>query len=79
MILVVWNHIYNHTQYQLERVIMIDSIIEEWSKRIPSGIIDTTNEDHLYQLLQVLNEQIQDSAVVGQIMNNIREQMRERY
>jgi len=58
---------------------MIDSIIEEWSKRIPSGIIDTTNEDHLYQLLQVLNEQIQDSAVVGQIMNNIREQMRERY
>lgn len=58
---------------------MIDSIMQEWSKRIPSGIIDMTNEDHLYQLLQVLNEQIEDSTVVGQIMNNIREQMRERY
>ena len=58
---------------------MIDSIMQEWSKRIPSGIIDMTNEDHLYQLLQVLNEQIEDSTVVGQIMNNIREQTRERY
>ncbi len=58
---------------------MIDSILEEWSKRIPSGIIDMTNEDHLYHLLQVLNERIEDSTVVGQIMNNIREQTRERY
>lgn len=58
---------------------MIDSIMQEWSKRIPSGIIDMTNEDHLYQLLQILNEQIEDSVVVGQIMNNIREQTRERY
>jgi len=58
---------------------MIDSILEEWSKRIPSGIIDMTNEDHLYHLLQVLNERFEDSAVVGQIMNNIREQTRERY
>lgn len=58
---------------------MIDSIMEEWSKRIPSGIIDMTNEEHLYQLLQVLNEKIEDSAVVGQIMNSIREQTRERY
>lgn len=58
---------------------MIDSILEEWSKRIPSGIIDMTNEDHLYHLLQVLNEIIEDSTVVGQIMNNIREQTRERY
>lgn len=58
---------------------MIDSIIEEWSKRIPSGIIDVTNEDHLYHLLQILNENIEDSEVVGQVMKNIREQMRERY
>ena len=58
---------------------MIDSIMQEWSKRIPSGIIDMTNEDHLDQLLQILNEQIEDSVVVGQIMNNIREQTRERY
>jgi len=58
---------------------MIDSIMQEWTKRIPSGIIDMTNEDHLYQLLQILNEQIEDSVVVGQIMNNIREQTRERY
>lgn len=58
---------------------MLDSIINEWSKRIPSGIIDLKNEEHLYHLLQVLNEQIEDSTVVGQIMNNIREQTRERY
>lgn len=58
---------------------MIDSIIQEWSSRIPSGIIDMNNEEHLYHLLQVLNEKISDSAVVSEVMESIREQTRERY
>lgn len=57
----------------------METITIEWSKRVPSGIIDMKNEDHLYLLLQVLNEKIGDSRVVGEIMENIREQMREEY
>jgi hypothetical protein len=57
----------------------IDEIVTEWSKRIPSGIIDLTREDHLYELLQVLNTKIEDTAVVREVMENIRTQMREDY
>jgi RNA binding exosome subunit len=57
----------------------IDSIVTEWSRRIPSGIIDLKREDHLYELLQVLNTKIENTAVVREVMENIREQMREDY
>lgn len=50
---------------------MIDEIVNEWSKRIPSGIIDLTNEEHKFQLLQVLNEQIKNDKVVAEILKNI--------
>jgi len=50
---------------------MIDEIVQEWSKRIPSGIIDLTNEEHKFQLLQVLNEKISNQMVVEEILRNI--------
>lgn len=50
---------------------IIDEIANEWSKRIPSGIIDLKNEEHKFQLLQVLNEKISDNNVVVEILRNI--------
>lgn len=50
---------------------LIDEIVQEWSKRIPSGIIDLKNEEHKFQLLQVLNEKISDNNVVVEILRNI--------
>lgn len=50
---------------------LIDEIVQEWSKRIPSGIIDLKNEEHKFQLLQVLNEKISDNNVVVGILRNI--------
>lgn len=63
----------------MQEFTLVKSIINEWSKRIPSGIIDMKNEEHLYLLLQILNEKIDDPRVVGGIMKNIREQTREDY
>ena len=50
---------------------LIEQITQEWSKRIPSGIIDLTNEEHKFQLLQVLNERIGNDEVVEEILRNI--------
>lgn len=50
---------------------IIDEIANEWSKRIPSGIIDLKNEEHKFQLLQVLNEKISNQLVVEEILRNI--------
>jgi hypothetical protein len=50
---------------------MIESIVREWSRRIPSGIIDLQNEDHKLLLLQVLNEHIDDTVVIDEVMKNI--------
>jgi len=58
---------------------MIDEIVNEWSKNIPSGIVDVKNETHLYELLKVLNEKIDNQQVITAVMENIREQMREDY
>jgi len=58
---------------------IIEDILEEWSKKIPSGIIDLKNEEHLYALLGILNEKIDNPVVVREVMEHIREQMRERY
>lgn len=58
---------------------LIESIVGEWSKTIPSGIIDTKNEDHLYNLLEILNKNIDNPQIVRAVMENIREQMRESY
>lgn len=58
---------------------LIETIVNEWAKNIPSGIIDLEKEEHLYELLQVLNKKIDNPQVVRAVMENIREQMRERY
>jgi hypothetical protein len=50
---------------------IVNKIVQEWSKRIPSGIIDLKNEEHKFQLLQVLNEQIENHKVVEEILRNI--------
>jgi len=58
---------------------IIEEIVNEWSKKIPSGIIDLENESHLYELLEVLNRKIDNPHIVKAVMENIREQTRERY
>lgn len=58
---------------------LIESIVNEWTKNIPSGIIDMEKEEHLYELLQILDKKIDNPQVVRAVMENIREQMRERY
>lgn len=50
---------------------LVDEISKEWSNRIPSGIIDLKNEEHKFELLQVLNTKIQNDRIVGEIMKNI--------
>lgn len=57
----------------------IELIINEWSKKIPSGIIDYKNENHLYELEKILNDKIDDPQITKSIMENIKEQTRERY
>jgi hypothetical protein len=60
---------------------VIDEIVMEWSRRIPSGIIDMTNEYQLFILLEIMNEYIGDSDVISEWVGNIKnmELMRERY
>lgn len=59
---------------------VIDEIVTEWSKRIPSGIIDMKNEEHIFSLLQILNEYIGDSEVISEWIGNINNNlMREKY
>lgn len=50
---------------------IINEIVNNWSKRIPSGIVDLQNEDHKYQLLGVLNEMFGESQIVEEILRNI--------
>ena len=63
----------------MDKNISIDSISNEWSNRIPSGIIDLKNEDHIYALSQVLSGVIDNPKVISGIIENIREQTRENY
>lgn len=63
----------------MNKDVSIDSITNEWSNRIPSGIIDLKNEDHIYALSQVLSNKIEDPKVISGIIENIREQTRENY
>jgi len=58
---------------------LIETIVNDWSKTIPSGVIDTKNDEHLYSLLEALNKNIDNPKIVRAVMENIREQMRESY
>lgn len=50
---------------------VINELVTEWSKRIPSGIIDIKNEEQMFILLQVMNEYIGDSWLISEWMDNI--------
>lgn len=52
--------------------VVIEEIVKEWSKRIPSGIIDLKNEDHLKELSYVMYEYLGDSDIISEWFNNIR-------
>jgi hypothetical protein len=47
---------------------VIEEIVNEWSKKIPSGIIDLENESHIYELLEVLNIKIDNQQIVKAVM-----------
>jgi hypothetical protein len=50
---------------------IIETIAEEWSKKIESGIIDLKNDSHKSLLLQTLHEHIQNDFVIEEIMRKI--------
>jgi hypothetical protein len=50
---------------------LIDTIVMEWSNKIPSGIIDLQNEEHKLILLQVLNEYVKNTDVIEHVMETI--------
>jgi hypothetical protein len=63
----------------MDKNISIDSISKEWSNKIPSGIIDLKNENHIYALSQVLSNVIDNPKVISGIIENVRKQTRENY
>ncbi len=60
---------------------VIDEIVTEWSRRIPSGIIDMKNEKQMFLLLQIMNEYLGDADLISEWVGNIENNklMRERY
>lgn len=52
---------------------VIDEIVNELSSRIPSGIIDLTNENHMRELVYIMNEFIGDKEIISQWVKNLHE------
>ena len=50
---------------------VIDEIVNELSKRIPSGIIDLTSESQQQELLSIMNEFIGDQEIINQWFSNL--------
>jgi hypothetical protein len=50
---------------------VLEEIVNEWSKRIPSGIIDLKNESHIDILSGVMTEYIGDQEIVSEWIGNI--------
>ena len=50
---------------------VIAEIAEEWSRRIPSGIIDIRNESHIDTLFGIMNEYVGDQEVIQEWIRNI--------
>ena len=50
---------------------VIDEIVNEWSKRIPSGIIDFKNESHLNTLIGIMTEYIGEQDIIAEWIKNI--------
>lgn len=51
---------------------VIEEIVNEWSKRIPSGIVDMKNENHLQELFRVMEDYIGDSQIVEEWIDNVK-------
>ena len=50
---------------------VIEEIVNEWSRRIPSGIIDMQNQNHLEELFRVMEEYIGDPQIVKEWIENM--------
>ena len=50
---------------------VVEEIVNEWSKRIPSGIIDLKNESHINTLFGVMNEYIGEQDIITEWIGNI--------
>lgn len=50
---------------------VIEEIVEELSRRIPSGIIDLTNEHHIHLLENIMTDYIGDQEIIGQWVANL--------
>jgi hypothetical protein len=51
---------------------VIDEIVNEWSKRIPSGIIDMNNQNHLEELFRVMESYIGDTQIIQEWIDNMK-------
>jgi Txe/YoeB family toxin of Txe-Axe toxin-antitoxin module len=50
---------------------VINDIANEWSRRIPSGIIDLKNEQHIAVVHEIMQESIGDKEVINSWINNL--------
>jgi len=50
---------------------VLEEIVCEWSRRIPSGIINLKDELHINILVGVMNEYIGDEEIVSEWVRNI--------
>lgn len=51
---------------------VVEEIANEWSKRIPSGIIDLKNESHINTLFNVMYDYIGEEQVIREWIKNIK-------
>lgn len=50
---------------------VIAEIVAEWSRRIPSGIIDLKNEQHIVILYEFMHEYLGDKDVINEWVGNL--------
>lgn len=50
---------------------VIDEIVNELSNRIPSGIVDLNKEEHMRELIYIMNEFIGDKEIISQWIANL--------
>ena len=50
---------------------VIEEIVNELSKRIPSGIVDFENEEHINELINVMTEYIGDQEIINHWVANL--------
>lgn len=50
---------------------VINEIANEWSRRIPSGIIDIKNNHHIAVLYELMHEMLGDKHIIEMWINNL--------